>query len=203
MLCQEGNSCPPLMGGEWAYSLREQERGAGGREACGEGALNVLPRGAPCHTASVSWEGERPACKEVNQVPKVTLQAVAQTGQSADPSCPRPLTRNHFPSKSIDTCNQSEGRQPLLPCRPCSANRAAHTGFLHPCEAPLLPLLERCTGLGGFLACIVPAGLSTFHNSQLAPCYQVHTDKMLQFKTRHESAINAWSAAGFLPLYRI
>lgn len=74
-------------------------------------------------------------------------------------------------------------------------------GLLPLCEAPLLPSLKCCTGLQGFQALIVPAGLSAYPGSELPQCYQVHSDKML--KPWHKSAISAWSTAGFFPLYRI
>lgn len=71
-------------------------------------------------------------------------------------------------------------------------------GFLLLCEAPL-PSLEPCTGLGGILASLLPAGLSAFPDSELALCCQVHMDKMLWFETWHKSASDAWTAAGFFP----
>lgn len=71
-------------------------------------------------------------------------------------------------------------------------------GFLHLCGAPLSSL-EPCTGLGGVLASILPAGLSALPDSELAPCCQVHMDKMLWFETWHKSATNAGTAAGFFP----
>lgn len=77
--------------------------------------------------------------------------------------------------------------------------RASYIGMKLPC---LHWSTARGSG-GGFLACILPAGLSTSPDSELAPRYRVHADKMLQFKTWHKSAINAWTAAGFFPLCRI
>lgn len=65
------------------------------------------------HQTSVSWDTELPACRTVDHMPRVTLEAVA--GQSLNISCPWALTRKQFPSKSIDAGTQSKGQPPLPP----------------------------------------------------------------------------------------
>lgn len=151
MLCRAGNSCPPLVCEEWAYSPREQKRGAGGREGEREGR----GAGRASQRALGVTHLLRPGTGNYLPINKW----IRCSSCSADWSGPRSLLplgfnwESFLPHKATDTRNQSKGQLLWLPGRSWPAKRAVCPvkGALHPREAPLLPSLLCHAGLGGFL----------------------------------------------------